>query len=109
MIITLYAESSEGRLRYYTIHDRQPSLESPYTLTAAWRGENARERERRYTFESAFEKNKMLKKLFLKTAHRGYKLLYSFDREGFGRFGMAMNYMPPFKECPQGIKAQSQV
>jgi len=107
MIITLYAESAKGRLRYYTIHDRQPSLESPHTLTAAWRTENAQERERRYTFESARDKNRMLRKLFLRTIRRGYRLLYSFDREGFGRFGTAADGPRSLEELAKEIEERA--
>ena len=89
MIITLFAQSKTGLLHYYTLHDRQLSLGQPYALTAAWRAENARERERLYVFSSARERDGKLKTLFRSSLRRGYRLLYSFDREGFGRFGLA--------------------
>lgn len=87
MIITLYTELKDGRLRYYTLHDRQLSLDRRYTLTVARRTENAAERERFYTFDSAREMDGKLKELFTRAVRRGYRLLYCFDREGFGRFG----------------------
>lgn len=106
MIITLYAKARDGRLRYYTIHDRQPSLESPYTLTAAWRAENSREREWRYFFKTSNEMNRKIRTLFRKTARRGYKLLYSFDRDGFGRFGLNAYSLRVLEDPPSEIKGR---
>ncbi len=100
MIITLYAESKNGRLRYYTIHDRQPALDSRYTLTTAWRTENARGRERHHSFATARERDEKLQRIFHRTASRGYRLLYSFDRRGFGRFGGE----GPFRPDAEGMR-----
>lgn len=88
MTFTLFSRSRDGRLAYYTLHDRQPSLDGSPVLTAAWRTEGRRERERRYAFGSQRERDRALRRLFSRAVRRGYRLLYSFDRAGIGRFGV---------------------
>jgi hypothetical protein len=87
MTLTLFAQDRNGRLSYYTLHDRQPSLDGLPVLTSAWRIEGGRERERRYSFANERERDRALRRLFSRAVRRGYTLLYSFDRSGIGRFG----------------------
>ncbi len=87
MTITLYSRTRNGRLSYYTLHDRQPSLDGSPVLTSAWRIEGGRERELHRTFASGKERDRALRRLFTAAVRRGYRLLYSFDRAGIGRFG----------------------
>lgn len=106
MFITLYAESRNGRLKYYTIHDRQPTLDSPFVLTTAWRNENARERERQYVFENARQMSEKLRELFRRTTRRGYRLLYRYDREDPGRFGRARDSIEELEEYVSAIESR---
>ena len=103
MIVTLFSQTRDGRLLYYTLHDRQPALDGFPALTAAWRREGARERERRYVFDSAGERDRALRRLFSGAVRRGYRLLYSFDRAGPGRFGLQM----PEPAIPASLRAIS--
>ena len=94
MILTLFARNRDGRLSYYTLHDRQLSLDGLPGLTSAWRIEGGGERERRYSFADEEERNRILRRLFTRAVRRGYRLLYSFDRAGIGRFGIELEYSP---------------
>jgi len=87
MTLTLFTRGRNGRLSYYTLHDRQPSLDGSPVLTSAWRIEGGRERERRYSFSDDKDRDRTLRRLFARAVRRGYRLLYSFDRAGIGRFG----------------------
>ncbi|HOX14392.1 MAG TPA: hypothetical protein PLB56_15915 [Spirochaetales bacterium] len=87
MTLTLFTRDRNGRLSYYTLHDRQPSLDGLPVLTSAWRVEGGRERERRYSFSDERDRDRALRRLFTRAVRRGYTLLYSFDRSGIGRFG----------------------
>jgi hypothetical protein len=79
MIITLYKTGQDGRLRYYTVHDRQPALDSPYALCSAWRIGMGREREKLHRFETRAK----IRELVSRKLKEGYRLLYSFSRAGF--------------------------
>lgn len=81
MIVTLYKTGKDGRLLYYTVHDRQASLTSPYALTLAWRTGNGREREKLHPFESLAEMDRMIKSVLAKRFKAGYRLLYSWSRD----------------------------
>jgi len=83
MIITLMKNAKDGRLHYYTVHDRQPVLDAPYALCSAWRIGIGRERERLYRFQSVVERDKMIRTLVSRRLHDGYRLIYSFSRAGF--------------------------
>jgi hypothetical protein len=83
MIITLIKKAKDGRLHYYTVHDRQPVLDAPFALCSAWRIGMGRERERLYRFQVATERDKMIRTLVSRRIHDGYRLLYSFSRAGF--------------------------
>lgn len=82
MIITLFKPGSNGSIRYYTIHDRQPLLTARYALTIAWRTGEGRECDKVYGFDTASEMDKKIKQVFRKKLKDGYKLLYSYTRNG---------------------------
>jgi hypothetical protein len=82
MIITLYKLGKDGKTRYYTIHDRQPVLDSPYTLCASWRIGLGKERERLHRFQTLLEKDKTIRRLITGRVKEGYRILYSFTRSG---------------------------
>ncbi|MGO8695337.1 MAG: hypothetical protein ACLQMF_16875 [Rectinemataceae bacterium] len=83
MIITLIKTAKDGRLHYYTVHDRQPALDAPFALCSAWRIGMGRERERLYRFQSVTERDRMIRTLVSRRIRDGYRLLYSFSRAGF--------------------------
>jgi predicted DNA-binding WGR domain protein len=80
MIMTLYRTSSDGSVKYYTMHDRQPLLTSRYALTLASRTGNGQERERIRSFETQSEMDAMIRKVITKKSKAGFTLLYSFMR-----------------------------
>ncbi|MDX9898576.1 MAG: hypothetical protein RBT62_06630 [Spirochaetia bacterium] len=82
MIITLYKPGSNGSIRYYTIHDRQPLLTARYALTIAWRSGEGRECDKVYGFDTVSEMDKKIKQIFRKKLKDGYTLLYSYTRSG---------------------------
>jgi hypothetical protein len=82
MIITLYKLGKDGKTHYYTVHDRQPVLDSPYTLCASWRIGLGKERERLHRYQTLQERDKNLRRLIAKHVREGYKILYTFTRGG---------------------------
>ncbi len=80
MLITLYKKAEDGRLHFYTIHDRQPVLTARYALTAAWRVGDGKERERVYPFDTVADMDRKIRELFTRRIRDGYRLLYSFSR-----------------------------
>ena len=82
MIITLYAAGKSGKTHYYTIHDRQPVLDSPYAICASWRVGLGKERERLHRFQTLLDRDKMIRRLIALRVKAGYKILYAFSRGG---------------------------
>jgi len=80
MIITLYKTGADGRISYYTIHDRQPALDAPFALCASWRVGLGRERERLHRFETLAERDKAVRSLVARRVKDGYRILYFFSR-----------------------------
>ena len=81
MIVTLMKHGKDGRLLYYTIHDRQQSLHFPHSLTTLFRTGSGRERERHYDFATLAEMDAMIRSLLSKRVRDGYRLLYSWSRD----------------------------
>ena len=81
MIVTLMKHGKDGRLLYYTIHDRQQSLTSPHALTTLFRTGSGREREKHYDFASLAEMDSMIRPLLSKRIRDGYRVLYSWSRD----------------------------
>jgi hypothetical protein len=82
MIITLYKVGKDGKTHYYTVHDRQPVLDSPYAICASWRVGLGKEREKLHRFETLLERDKMIRRLIAQRVKDGYKILYTFARAG---------------------------
>jgi hypothetical protein len=82
MIITLYKAGKDGKTYYYTVHDRQPLLDSPYALCASWRVGLGKERERLHRFETLLDRDKAIRRLIATRVNDGYKILYTFTRAG---------------------------
>ena len=79
MTITFFKQSS-APTRYYTLHDRQGHLFSPYTFTSVWGTVLQSGREKVFVFNSRQEMDKKLRFLIKKRSKSGYKVLYSFSR-----------------------------
>lgn len=81
MIVTLMKHGKDGRLLYYTIHDRQQSLTSAHALTTLFRTGNGREREKHYDFDSLADMDALIRSLLARRIKDGYRLLYSWSRD----------------------------
>jgi hypothetical protein len=82
MIITLYKVGKNGKIHYYTVHDRQPVLDSPYAICASWRLGLGKEREKLHRFGTLLDRDKMIRRLISRRVKDGYKILYTFTRGG---------------------------
>jgi hypothetical protein len=82
MIITLYKAGKDGKIHYYTVHDRQPVLDAPYAICASWRVGLGKEREKLHRFETLLDRDQMIRRLISQRVRDGYKILYTFTRGG---------------------------
>lgn len=80
MMITLYKTDDKGEIRYYSIHDRQGHLFSPYTFSVHWGPGLSVGREKSYVFETRREMDTKLQELIQGRVDDGYRVLYSFFR-----------------------------
>lgn len=81
MMITLYKPDTSGRMRYYSISNRQGNLFSPYSFTVTWGVALSAGRDRQYVFESQRELDEKLRSLVDSRLKAGYKVLYTFFRK----------------------------
>ena len=71
---------SDGSIRYYSIHNRQPHFFSRYSFTAIWGMDQSTGREKVYTFNTRREMDSKLREIFNDRIARGYKVLYSYAK-----------------------------
>jgi hypothetical protein len=81
MIVVMYKTDRAGRPHYYTLHDRQGNLFSPFSLSVQWGASPNSGREKEYIFKNAAEKETKIRQTIRKRFLTGYKLLYSFTRK----------------------------
>jgi predicted DNA-binding WGR domain protein len=81
MMVTLYKPDKTGRMRYYSISNRQGNLFSPFTFTVTWGVALSAGRERQYVFESQRDLDQKLRELVNSRLKAGYKVLYTFFRK----------------------------
>jgi hypothetical protein len=89
MLVTLFKTGKDGKPHYYTVHDRQQVLDSPYAVCASWRVGMGREREKLHRFSTLAERDAEIRRLMSRRIKDGYRLLYSFSRSGGPAFGLA--------------------
>lgn len=80
MMITLYRADSKGGTHYYTLHDRQGHLFSPFTFTVAWGRKLSIAREKSYQFDTRPEMDEKIRNLLQGKFKAGYRVLYSYFR-----------------------------
>jgi predicted DNA-binding WGR domain protein len=80
MLVTLYKTDSAGSLHYYSVHNRQGSLFTNYTLTVSWGSAPSAGREKLFLFESKPEQDEKLRELVQRKLAEGYRVLYSYFR-----------------------------
>jgi predicted DNA-binding WGR domain protein len=84
MMITFYKASSRGHF-YYSVHDRQGNLFTPYSFTVVWGRGSSSGTEKVYSFASQEAMDKRLQALVRQKVDQGYTLLYSYIREDHHR------------------------
>jgi hypothetical protein len=80
MTVTFYRKQEDGKVQYYSIHDRQGDFFTPFVLTAVWGNDLNTGRVKVFTFKNSEELDKKLRNVFLSRVRNGYKVLYSFAR-----------------------------
>ena len=85
-MITLYKTDRQGRIRYYSLNDRQTHLFASHTITVNWGSALSSGRERVYILDSRSEMDQKLQELVQRKVNRGYRVLYSFFRNREYRF-----------------------
>jgi predicted DNA-binding WGR domain protein len=80
MMITLYKTDQQGRLQYYSLHDRQGHLFLQHSFTVTWGPGLNTGREKAYAFDTRREMDQKLQELIRSRLESGYKVLYSFFR-----------------------------
>jgi hypothetical protein len=98
MIITLYKVGKDGKTHYYTVHDRQPVLDSPYAICASWRVGLGKEREKLHRFQTLLDRDRMIRRLIALRVRDGYKILYTFTRSGVS--GVSAGRDPAIEASP---------
>jgi hypothetical protein len=104
MIITLYKTGTEGRIHYYTIHDRQPVFDAPFSLCTSWRIGTGRERERLLRFETSTDRDKAVRSLVARRIKDGYRILYFFSRSKFS-IDLTASSTSPASEAKKDAKS----
>jgi hypothetical protein len=80
MMVTLVRPKRDGELTYFSMHNRQGNLFSPYTVTVV-SGDSLRQgKERQLVFDSQRELDEKVRKLIRDHLSRGYRVLYSYFR-----------------------------
>jgi hypothetical protein len=82
MMITLFRPCADGSLRYYTLHDRQSMLFTPFAFTAVQAKGEGPSHERLYTFEAAIGMDAALVSIIRRKFRAGYRVLYAYVRPG---------------------------
>jgi predicted DNA-binding WGR domain protein len=80
MMITFYKAGSRGTY-YYSVHDRQGNLFTPYSFTVVWGRGSSSGKEKVHSFASQEAMDKRLQSLVRRKIDQGYTLLYSYIRE----------------------------
>ena len=80
MMVTLVREKSDDKLTYFSIHNRQGNLFSPYTITILSGTSLRQARERQLIFDSQNELDSTVRRLITDRLSQGYRVLYSYFR-----------------------------
>lgn len=80
MMVTLVREKRNGELTYFSMHNRQGNLFSPYTVTLVSGDSLRRGKERHLAFDSQRDLDERVRTLIQNHLSRGYRVLYSYFR-----------------------------
>jgi hypothetical protein len=81
MMITFYKTDKKGRIRYYSIDNRQGNLFSPHTFTVNSGTALTAGREKAYIFATRREMDAKLRALIDGRIKNGYRVLYTYFRK----------------------------
>ena len=81
MMITFYRRLKNGRMRYYSISNRQGHLFTPYSFQTIVGNSVSAGSEREYLFETRSEMDAQIRVLVKRRIRDGYKILYSYFRK----------------------------
>ncbi len=80
MMVTLVREKPNGELAYFSMHNRQGHLFSPYTVTVVSGGSLRQGKERQLVFDSQRDLDEKVRSLINGRLSKGYRVLYSYFR-----------------------------
>ena len=80
MMVTLVREKSNGELTYFSMHNRQGHLFSPYTVTVVSGSSMRQGKERQLVFDSQQELDATVRELIKDHLSKGFRVLYSYFR-----------------------------
>lgn len=80
MMVTLVREKRGGELTYFSMHNRQGNLFSPFTVTVVSGSSLRQGKERQLVFDSQQELDETVRTLIKNHLRRGYRVLYSYFR-----------------------------
>lgn len=86
MFITLYRIGKHDRVHYYTIHNRQGNLFTPYSLTLSWGPSMESGHERLVILETRSDFDQQVRRLLARRFKEGYRVLYSYFRQDERRY-----------------------
>lgn len=86
MYITLYKSDRRGNVHYYTLHNRQGNLFTPYSLTLTWGPSVSNGREKLVILETRKEMDDRIRYLLRRRMREGYSVLYSYFRKDEHRY-----------------------
>lgn len=81
MYVTLYRTVYNRPTRYFTMHDRQGNLFTPYSLTVSHGASISGGSERLYILESQRELDERIRHIIRRRLRDGYQVLYSYFRQ----------------------------
>lgn len=93
MYITLYRSLPDRPTRYYTIHNRQGNLFTPYSLTVSWGASVSGGTERLLILESRKEFDERVRMIVRRKLHTGYQVLYCFLRSDESRVSHLRSFL----------------
>ncbi len=73
-------------MHFYTIHNRQGNLFTPYSLTIAWGASMDSGREKLIILESRKELDDRIRRVLHRRLSEGYRVLYSYFRQDERRY-----------------------
>lgn len=84
MLVTLYKTDEKNRVHYYSIDDRQGNLFTRFHVCVTWGTNPQGGRVKHHELKNQEEKDALIRSLIRKKLKLGYKVLYTYFRDGVG-------------------------